>query len=461
MTLTRLDRDLHFTPYLAKSWQFSNEHQTIIFHLRDDIFWSDGAKTTAEDVLFTYKTMVNPAIAYPAVSRFDLIKNVQKIDDVTIQFNLVHSYPDVLFDLQFPILPKHILGALPADSILTSDFGRRPIGNGPFTLQSWEANKAIYFSANKQFAPGAPLIDQVIFSIIPEETVLMANLLTREIDVIPRISHQRLKQIAGNKSIRTKTFASKKFAFVGWNCKNPLFPKPMRVALSMAINKEEIINTLLEGYGRPALGPLTPVAWAFDSTLKDIKFNPQMAKKIFEEQGWQDSDGDGILDKNNRDLRFSIKINSDSRLRQNIAVMVQAQLKKVGVDITINRLDYNLFIDQVIDKKAFDAVVMAWDSDFTVDPTALWHSASIENGYNFVFYKNHRVDALLEQARFAQDQETARPLWREFQQTIIDDCPYTFLLIPDDIVASATRLMNAEFDIRGFLANVQSWHVRD
>lgn len=461
MSLTRLDENLQFTPYLATSWEFSDDHQAITFHLREDINWSDGAKTTAEDIIFTYKTMINPAIAYPAASRFELIKSVEKIDDYTIQFNLVHPYPDVLFDLQFPILPQHILGALSADAILKSDFGRRPVSNGPFVLQSWQANQAIYFSANKQFAPGPPLIDQIIFSIIPEETMLAANLLTHDIDLIPRISHQWLKQFAADNSIRTKTFASNKFTFIGWNCTNPMLSKPMRTALSMAINKVEIINTLLQGYGKPALGPLTPMAWAFDSTLKDIDFNPQLAKKIFSEQGWKDSDGDGILDKNNQDLRYSIKVNSDSRQHQDVAVMVQAQLKKVGVEIAINRLDWNTFIDQVIYQKAFDAVVMKWEAGFTVNPTALWHSASVENGYNFVSYKNPRVDALLEQALRARDRAGARPLWREFQQTIIDDCPYTFLFIPDDIVAGSTRLTNAEFDIRGFLANVQSWQIAE
>jgi len=461
MTLTRLDKNLQFTPYLAKSWRFSDDHQKITFHLRDDIYWSDGAKTTAKDVLFTYKTMVNPAVAYPAASRFELIKSVEKIDDVTIQFDLVHPYPDLLFDLQFPILPQHILGKLPANAILTSDFGRRPISNGPFVLDNWEANKAIYFSANKQFSPGAPFIDQVIFSILPEETVLTANLHTHDIDLIPRVSHQRLEQFAADTSIRTKVFASNTFTFVGWNCNNPLLSKPMRIALSMAINKEEIINTLLQGYGKPALGPLTPMAWAFDSSLTDIEFNPHRAQQIFKEQGWTDSDGDGTLDKNNQDLRFSIAVNSAGRQHQDIAVMVQAQLKKVGVEMTINRLDWNLFIDQVIDQKKFDAVVMKWETDFTVNPTALWHSASIENSYNFVSYANPRVDSLIEQALHARDQASAKPLWREFQQTIIDDCPYTFLFIPDDIVAFNTRLTNADFDSRGFLANIQFWQIRE
>ena len=459
MTLTHLDKDLNFAPYFAKSWDFSNEQLTVTFHLRDDIFWSDGAKTTAEDVIFTYQTMINRDVAYSAASQFDLVAGVEKIDDQTIRFHLHHAYPDVLFDLQFPILPKHILGSLTPDEKLTSDFNRHPIGNGPFVLKKWEANKAIYFESNKNFAPEAPKIDQIIFSILPEETVLAANLLAHDIDIIPRLSHERLSEIAANKSIKTSRFESKNFTFIGWNNENPIFSAPIRRALTHAINKEEIINTLLQGFGKPAIGPLTPLAWAFDKNLVDIKYDPEAAKSLLLNQGWIDSDNDGVLDNNGRELAFSLKIHSDSRRSQDIAVMVQAQLKKLGVKVTIEQLEFNLFIDHIINQRLFEAVVMTWGASFAVDPTPLWHSDAIENGYNIVSYKNSRIDELLEQARYAKNRETAQPLWIEFQQTIIDDCPYTFLFIPDDIVACNKRVKNTEFDIRSYLANVQSWQI--
>ncbi len=461
MTLTRLDKRMQFIPCLAKRWEFSDNRRLLTFYLRQDVNWADGLKTTAEDVLFTYKLMVNPDVAYPAASRFELIKSVEKIDDFTIQFQLVHAYPDVLLDLQFPILPEHILGNLSPKQVLTSSFNRRPVGNGPFILQKWEANKAIYFAANKDFALGEPALDRIIFSIIPEETVLMTNLLTHKIDIIPRVSHEQLSKIENDQAIKTTRFESNKFTFIGWNGKNPVFTKPVRKALTSAINKNEIINTLLHGYGKPAIGPLTPMAWAFDSTLKDIKYDLVKAKSILADEGWFDSDDDGILEKNDKKLAFTIKVNSDSRQHQAVAVMVQAQLQKLGVKVNIERLQWNLFIEHVFKRKSFDAVVMTWESDLTVNPTPLWHSSAIKDGYNFVSYDTPRVDLLLEQARSAPDQEKARPLWREFQQIIIDDCPYTFLFVPDDIVAYNTRLANVEFDVRGFLSNVQYWKIQE
>ena len=460
MTLTRLDKQLQFTPYLAKQWDFSDDRKTLTFVLRHDVYWTDGPQTTADDVLFTYKLMTNPDIAYPAASRFELIKRVEKIDDFTIRFHFARAYPDVLFDLQFPVLPEHILGTLSPQKVLTSPFNRQPIGNGPFILQKWQANQAIYFSANKNFALGAPSLDQVIFSIIPEETVLIANLLSHEIDVVPRAPYEQLSKIEADKLIRTTRFESNKFTSIGWNGKNPLFTRPVRRALTYAIDKKEIIDTLLQGYGKPQIGPLTPMVWAFDRNLKDIEYDLASAKNILAKEGWKDSNHDGVLEKDNKNFSFTIKVIGDSRQHQAVAVMVQAQLKKLGVEARIERLQWNLFIDHVFKKKSFDAVVLTWESDFTVNPTPLWHSSAIKNGYNLVSYVNPRVDALLEQARAAQDQEQAEPLWREFQQIIIDDCPYTFLFIPDEIVAYNTRLVKAEFDVRGFLANVQNWKIQ-
>jgi peptide/nickel transport system substrate-binding protein len=458
MTLTRLDKNLQFKPYLATRWEFSANNETVTFYLRDDIYWSDGAKTTARDVLFTLETMMNPEVAYSAASRFDLVKEVKLIDDSTIRFHLKHAYPDVLFDLQFPILPEHILGELSTDDVLTSNFNRQPVCNGPFTLQSWEANKAVYFEANKNFAPGSPHIDRVIFSVLPEETVMLTNLLTQQIDLIPRISHDRLVDIKTATSIRSINYDSKKFSFIGWNCATPLFSTKMRRAFTQAINKEEIVNTLLQGFSHPMKGPFLTSVWAFDENIQDINYDLTSAKSILQSEGWVDKNGDGIREKNEEPLKFSLKFYK-SRRHQDAAVMIQSQLKKIGAEIVIQQLDPNLFIDQVFMNKDFDAVVMTLDADFTVDPSPLWHSDEIESGFNFVSFSNSRIDELLKMARHAQDQETAHPLWAEFQQLIIDESPYTFLFNPKDIVACNKRITNTEFDIRGFLANIQDWQI--
>ncbi len=458
MSLTRLDENLAFVPYLAKRWEFSESNTILTYYLRDDIFWADGHKTTAADVLFTYNVATNPDVAYPAASRFDLIDHLEKLDDYTVRVFLKKAYPDILYDMQIPILPRHILEHLSAEDIVTSSFNRHPIGNGPFQLEEWKANQTIIFRANTEFAPGAPKLDRVVFTILPNENTLLTNLKSGNIDLIPRLTPENSATIKSDEII-VKSYPGKVFTFIGWNLRRPELTLAVRLALSHAVNKHEIIETLLAGYGKPAIGPLTPMAWAYDETLHDIEFDPKQAARLLAQEGWQDKNSDGILEKNGTPFELTLRVNSDSRLRQDVAVLVQAQLKKIGVKVNIQRSEWNLFIEQVFQNADFDAVILAWDTDFTVNPTALWHSDAIKNGYNFVAYFNPRVDELLTLGRNAVDRQTAQPLWSEFQQIIINECPYTFLFIQDNIVAYNKRVHGCEFDLRSFYANIHEWSV--
>jgi peptide/nickel transport system substrate-binding protein len=458
MPLTRLDTDLNFTPWLAERWEFSELNTVLTYFLRDDVFWTDGAKTTAADVLFTYEIATNPDVAYPAASRFDLIDHIDMVDERTVRVHLKKAYPDILYDMQIPILPKHILGDLPVDSLLTSSFNRQPVGNGPFQLSEWKANQAIIFEANKNFCFGAPNLQRVVFSIIPDENMLLTNLQNGTIDLMPRLTPENSAQIK-SPNIVVESFAGKNFTFIGWNLKRTHLTRRVRRALSYAINKNEIIESLLGGYGHPANGPLTPMAWAFDNKLQDLEFDIELAQQLLQAEGWRDSDKNGIIDKNGTPFELSLKVNSDSRLRQDVAVLVQAQLKNIGVKVNIERVEWNLFIEHIFQNADFDAMILAWDSDFTVNPTPLWHSDAIANGYNFVSYVNPRVDELLTLGRNAADQQRAQPYWSEFQQIIIDDCPYTFLFIQDNIVAYNKRLQGCEFDVRSLYVNIHEWSI--
>lgn len=456
MTLTKLDSGLQFEPYLAESWTFSKDQKELTFVLRDGVFWTDGTPTTTEDVLYTYQLATNPDVAYPASSRFDLTEKVEIIDKKTIRFYFKQPYPDALFDTQIPILPKHILEHSPDYKF--QSFNRKPIGNGPFILKEWIANRQLVFEANKNFYE-RPLLDKVIFSIIPEENVLITNLLSKNVDIVPYVNPVNIKQIKKKGRIGVKTYEGKSFTFVGWNTAHPLLSVPLRQALTHAINKREIIATLFDGYAKPAKGPFTPINWAYNNAIEDIDFDPQKALELFKENGWDDSDGDGYLDKLGKDFFITIKINTGSQIRKDVAVLVQAQLKDIGVKVNIEQLDWNLFIDHVFIKKNFDAVVLAWDTDFSVNPTDLWHSNAIENGYNFISYNNPKIDYLLEKARFTNDPFEAQKAWDEFQKIIINDCPYTFLFVPENIIAYNDKVQGCVFDARGFLVNVSEWWI--
>jgi peptide/nickel transport system substrate-binding protein len=431
----------------------------LTYHLRKDVLWTDGVPTTAEDVLFTYQLAANPDVAYPAASRFDQTGNVEILDEYTIRFHFKQPYPDALFDTQMPILPKHILEKILPEKIADCEFNRRPVGNGPFQLVEWQANQQLIFEANASYALGRPRLDRVVFQIIPDEAVLLANLMTGAIDMAAGLSPLPFSQIESQTKLQSRRYPGRNFAFIAWNLKRPLFTRGIRQALTHAINKQEIIDTLLEGFAQPATGPFLPFVWAYDSTLQDLSFDPAMARRLLEEDGWKDSDGDGILNQQGRKFEFTLCTNADNQLRRDAAVMVQAQLKKIGVAVKIELMEWNQLVEEIFTRKNFDAVISAWDADFTVNPATLWHSGAIENGYNFVSYRNGRVDEILEQGRTIVDRRRAEPLWHEFQKIIVEDSPYTFLFVPERLAAVNQRVQGVKMDVRSHLANIHEWWI--
>ena len=463
MSLTTLDENLQFAPQLAESWEFAPGDTLLTFHLRRDVFWTDGVPTTAHDVVFTYQLAIDTTIAYPAASRFDQTSRVEARDDYTVRFHFKQAYADALFDTQIPILPKHILEKIPRAEIQTSAFNRKPIGNGPFQLVEWQANQRAVFAANARYALGRPKLERIVFQIIPEESVLLAQLLAGDIDFAPALEPASYQRIAAGDSststMRAVRYPGRNYSFIAWNLARPRFTRRVRQALTLALDQQEIINTLLEGCAQPALGPLLPLAWAYDKTLRPHAVDLVRAKQLLAEEGWSELDREGFLMKNGRRLEFTIKTNADNQLRRDAAVMVQAQLQKIGVRVQVEALEWNLLLQQVFEQKDFDALLSAWDADFAVNPAPLWHSHAIEEGYNIVSYRNAKVDSLLDAARVLVDRRKAEPLWHEFQQIIIADCPYTFLFVPEKLAAFTPRLQNVKLDARSFLANVTQWQV--
>lgn len=459
MTLTELDENLNVVPYLAESWAFSENEKMLTYTLRKDVTWTDGVPTTAEDVLFTYQMAVHPDVAYPASSRFDLTEGVEILDPFTVRFTFKKAYPDALFDTQIPILPKHILAKIPPKEIAQSDFNRNPVGNGPFRMAEWKANRHIIFESNADFPLGRPRLERVIFSIIPDESVLLTNLMTGSIHVVPSLSPRDFKRIQREPSIQGIEYPGIGYTFLAWNCRRPNWTKEIRRALTHAIDKDEIIKTLLEGYAEPAKGPLPPFAWAYDETLEDIAFDPALSKIMLRDHGWEDADGDGILEREGQDLKLILTTNAESQVRKDAAVMIQAQLKRIGVEATVDMLEFNMLIERIFIDGEFDALLSGWDAGFTVNPTDLYHSRAIENGYNFTGYKNPHVDALLEQGRATTNRTDAKPIWHEFQRIILAECPYTFLFIQEKLAGHTDIVKGIRMDVRGFLSHIREWTI--
>ncbi len=460
LTLCELDENLALQPRFAKSWTVSRDEKEVTFFLRDDVFWSDGQPTSAADVLFTYQLAVNPQVGYTGRDRFVEVDTVIMLDAHTIRFTFKKNYPDALLDIQIPILPEHILANVPPEQLRQSAFNRQPLGNGPFMLKEWRANDRVVFEANPRYYGGKPKLDRVVFRIVPEETVLLNSLITGEIDLLPYVTPNKLSTITDNPELQVLRYPDRGYSFLAFNLKRSVFQdRRVREAITKAIQRENLVAVLLNGQGRLVSGPIPPYFWAHDESLPVDIFNPNEAKNLLEAAGWGDFNQDGWREKDGKALTFTMKTNADNKLRSDALAMIQADLAKVGIQAKPELLEFGKLVEDVLQRRDFDLVLLSWKTGYSVNPSQVWHSDAIANGYNLGAYSNPRVDSLLAVARQENDRTKAKPLWCAFQRQIAEDYPYVFLYNQDNPAVVRKRLHNVKMDVRGYLNNIEDWSL--
>lgn len=460
LTLCELDETLSLQPRLAESWRFSADGDAVTFALRGDVLWSDGNPVTAEDVLFTYLLAVNPQVGYTGRDRFAGVDTVIVRDPHTIKFKFKKAYPDALLDLQIPILPKHILASVPPEQIRQCAFNRQPIGNGPFVLKEWRANDRVVFEANERYYGGRPKLDRVVFRIVPDETVLLSSLLTGEIDLLPYVPPNKLSAIDHKPDLQLLRYPDRGYSFLAFNLKRPVFQdRRVRQAITKAIQRQNLVEALLNGQGRLVAGPIPPYFWAADESLPTEIYDAAEAEDLLNSAGWVDRNQDGWREKGSQPLEFTMKTNADNKLRSDALVMIQADLAEVGIKAKPELLEFGKLVEGVLQRRDFDTVLLSWKTGYSVNPSQVWHSDAIDNGYNLGAYRNRQADSLLAAARQESDRAKAKPLWCAFQQLVAEDCPYVFLYNQDNPAVVRQRLQNVIMDVRGYLINVENWSV--
>jgi len=244
-----------------------------------------------------------------------------------------------------------------------------------------------------------------------------------------------------NKYFNKYHYLGFKYTYLGYNLKNQLFAdKRVRQAISYAINKEEIISGVLLGLGKPATGPYKPGTWAYNGNVKIYQYNPKRAGELLREAGWIDANSDGILEKGGQPFVFEIITNQGNETRQKCAEIIQRQLKEVGINVKIRILEWAAFVNDFINKRRFDAVILGWT--ITLDPDAydVWHSSkTAPEELNFMSYKNREADELLEKGRGTFNQKERKKYYDRFQEILAEDQPYTFLYVPEELIIISNR----------------------
>ena len=458
--LTRTNPDYSRGPGLAKSWEFSEDHLEVTFHLRDDVFWHDGVKTTAHDVQFSFEKQRSPDIGWSAIKWKQFIKEWVVIDDYTVKFVFEQVYPYQLMDAVVgTVLPKHILGEVPDREWVNAEFNRNPIGNGPYRFKEWKAQQYIEVVANDDYYAGRPPLDTIIFKVVPDQENLVLQLKSGQIDFMERVPPRFYPELSGREDLVAHVAASRNYTYLGWNLRNPLFQsQKVRQALTMAINRKEIIDSLLFEFGEIPKGPILPIIWAHNPNLTDFPHDPEKARQYLAEEGWSDSDGDGWLDKNGKRFSFTLKTNKGNQIREDITVMVQDMLKQVGIEVKPNIIEWTI-LSADRNKKNFEAIVAGWVVGLKMDMTTIWHSESINDRFNSISYSNPEFDRLNDAAVFEMDEEKARQMWWRAQEMIVEDQPYTFLYTPRNINFAHKRFQNVQMKTVGWGYNLKQWWV--
>lgn len=457
--IRRNNETLELEPLLAESWEISEDKLKYTFKIREGIKWHDGTPFTSEDVVFSYKTIMNPKVDTPQLrSYFQEIKDVKAIDDLTVEFTYARPY---FLALEFcggmPIVPKHIFDE---GDFNTNPAGRDPIGTGPYKFDKWTTGREIVLDKNPDYWGEKPNLNKIIFKIITDQTVAFQVLKRGDLDVSGLTPIQWERQTSTpsfEESFDKLSYFTPNYSYIGWNSKRPFFAdKQVRTAMTHLVNRELILDKILYNLGAIVTNPFYINSPEYDKSIKALDYDPEKAEELLKEAGWVDHDGDGIRDKDGVKFEFEFLIPGGSETGEKIATILKEELDNMGIQMDIRKTEWAVFTTRLAERN-FDAVTLAWSMGVESDPYQIWSSTQAENGSNFIGFKNEEADKLIEEARTEFDREKRKELYTRFSEIVHEEQPYTFLFCRKSTVAVNKRFENVVVYPLGI--DPTKWHV--
>jgi peptide/nickel transport system substrate-binding protein len=452
-------------PYLADRCEISDDGLEITFHLRDGIYFSDGVRITADDVIFTYQTIIDPNVdAANWANAYIDVDRVEKINERVVKFYMKQPYFkafEVLSLWDIGVYPKHIYQFKDA-----KQFNHRvsnPIGSGPYVFERWDTGKEIVLRRNENYWGPKPHIKKVVYKFITNPIAAVQALRAHQIDLtIPE--PDQFADLVADKQFNMEFdclavwYPGVPFYYIGWNEDTPFFSDArVRLAMTLSIDREQIVSKLIKEQGRIVSGPFYIKGTQNDSTIEPWPYDPQRAKKLLDEAGWIDRDGDGIRDKNGVPFRFKFLFSVGNDIYTRLASFLKDELAKVGLDVIPDPYEWSVLIPKLSDRQ-FESMVMGWGGDVLEDHYQIFHSSQVGNrGSNYVGFRNAQADALLEQIRRTIDPVKSDALCHQLHRLIHEQQPYTFLFARPNFYAVDKRFQNVKIHNLGL--NFLEWYV--
>lgn len=468
MPLLAYDENFQPVPRLARSWELNADTTLLTFHLRDDVFWHDGVKTTAHDLKFSYDRARHPETGFANTAFWTHYGEMEVVDSFTVRIRMT-PHADFLDPWRaFAPVPQHILRDVAPAQLRNHPFSTtQPLGNGPFRFVSRQPGQNWVFEANPDFPQelgGRPYLDRIVYRVVPEPTTQLTELLTGGTDYYLQPPSEHAQRLQSAPNTRLVSYPDRYFVVVAWNQRRPMFADArVRRALTMAINRPAIVEGVLYGFGEVANATVPPIFWQHDPEAgADLEYNPERARQLLAEAGWDDRNGDGILEnEQGQPFRFTIRTNKGNQVRADIAEVVQSDLRRVGIDAQPQIVEWGALLEQLQtpSRRDFDATIIGWVTEFRIDDTDLFHCEKLDEPYQWVGYCDPQADRLLDTLPRIVSRDASRPLWQQYQRKIAEDQPFTFLYFVERLAGVSNRLQNVDPDARGDWVGAERWFL--
>ncbi|NMB53573.1 MAG: peptide ABC transporter substrate-binding protein [Leptolinea sp.] len=427
-------------PDLAESWGISQDGKNYNFTLRPNLKWHDGQPVTADDVIFTIEMMRqgNPSLSQDYQDFWKSV--VVKGSGNNLQFQLKESFSPFLDFLTFGILPRHLLGGLSGDAFINAAFNLQPVGTGPFQFERLIVDSGrisgLVLRANKDFYGQKPNLSQIVFLFYPDSIGAVTAYKENRAQGISQLTPDVLPQALNYPNLALYTSRKPELTILLFNLKNPEVPflqeLKIRKSILRSLNRQWMIDNLLQGQAIMADGVIFPGTWAYYENIKSIPYDPEIARRDLKEEGWVlAGETDTVRSKKEAFLKFRLTV-PDTDRHKNLGGAIQRDLAAVGIQVELEVLPYETIINERLNPRTYQAALVDINFSKTPDPDPypFWDQVQSTGGQNYAQWNNRVASEMLEQARITLDIDERTKLYRNFQLIFEDELPALPLFYP-------------------------------
>ncbi|MFQ5510524.1 MAG: peptide ABC transporter substrate-binding protein [Candidatus Krumholzibacteriia bacterium] len=404
------------------------------YHLRRDALWQDGEPVTSGDVRFTYEVIMDPRVNVESREGWDVIDRLETPDAYTAVFYLKRPYPDFVGETFYDesVLPAHVLRGETGKRFHISSYHHHPLGSGPFKVREWVRGSHIELVKNERYYGEGPYLDEIILKFVPDENTLLVQLKTGEIDLFDNIGAGFVDQAAAIDNAKMYSTPTLMYEHLDFNTENEILSdKRVRQAIAFATDKGVVAEQVYRGLAEVASLDEHPSSRYFDpEAAQETYYDPVRARRLLRDAGWRDGDGDGIREKDGRDLVLTISATAGNPNRERTELVLKEQFSEVGIELRIKNLNatvlYGSYEDGGTLKRGdFDIAMYAWlSSPEPASKEALYGSDNVPPaGQNHPRFRNAELSRLLSQGAKEVDPEERVRIYRAAARILVEEVP--------------------------------------